>query len=109
MRVLLLVALLVGASSVCAVADTAAADDALAAPRSIIVTGTLEIGPECPALRSDGGVLYSLLIPNQGQFSYGKHVRIEGHLAAVSICSNGSAIFVDHMESVAVPDLRLNQ
>ena len=60
---------------------------------AIAVTGTLsEEGAECPALRGDDGKLYSLTPGAIGEFKPGDHVKVEGTIAAVSTCMQGTTI-----------------
>ena len=65
------------------------------ATAAITVTGTLsQDGAECPALRSDDGKLYSLTPGAIGKFRPGDHVRVEGTVADVSTCMQGTTIVV---------------
>jgi hypothetical protein len=65
------------------------------ATAAITVTGTLsEEGAECPGLRGDDGKLYSLTPGAIGKFQPGDHVRVEGTVADVSTCMNGTTIVV---------------
>jgi hypothetical protein len=59
----------------------------------VTVTGTLtREGVECPALRSDGGRLYTLT--TRGRFQPGDRVRVTGTIAQVSFCQQGTTINV---------------
>ena len=65
------------------------------ATAAITVSGTLsEEGAECPALRGDDGKLYSLTPGAIGKFQPGDHVRVEGTVADVSTCMNGTTLVV---------------
>lgn len=57
------------------------------------VTGVLRDGPECPALRSDDGEVYSL-VGDLGDFDTGDHVTITGRTVEVSICQRGITVEV---------------
>lgn len=62
---------------------------------AVIVTGTLASeGAECPTLRGDDGKLYSLTGAKLGKLGPGSHVQVEGTLADVSICMQGTTIVV---------------
>ncbi len=61
----------------------------------IIVTGTLsKEGVECPALRGDDGRLYTLSRHDLGALGPGDRVRVEGTIADVSTCMQGTTITV---------------
>lgn len=81
-----------------AVADfqvTAAEDP----PERAEVTGMLtDEGVECPALRSDGGELYTLA-GDTGDFSVGDRVTVEGTIAEVSSCMQGTTIRVERIRA----------
>ena len=63
------------------------------------VTGTLtREGVECPALRSDGGRLYTLA-GDTGRFGPGDRVRVRGSRAEMSICQQGTTIDVRSIEA----------
>src|SRR5258706_13758242 len=62
---------------------------------SVSVTGTLsKEGVECPALRGDDGKLYTLTPASTGAFGPGDRVEVEGKLAEVSTCMQGTTIAV---------------
>jgi LysM repeat protein len=63
-------------------------------PERLSVSGTMiEGGVECPLLRADNGRVYSLT-GNTGGFGPGDRVLVEGRLAEVSICMQGTALQV---------------
>ena len=67
----------------------------VAAADIVRVAGTLsKEGVECPALRGDDGILYSLAIADLGAFEPGDRVEVEGTLAEVSICTQGTPLGV---------------
>ncbi len=81
-----------------AVPQIAAADEP-AAGSEVAVTGMLtDEGVECPALRSDDGRLYTLSSRDIGSFHSGDRVRVEGTVAAVSVCMQGTTIAVATIE-----------
>lgn len=62
---------------------------------AVIVTGTLSSeGAECPTLRGDDGKIYSLTGAKLGKLGPGSHVHVEGTLADVSTCMQGTTIVV---------------
>jgi hypothetical protein len=62
------------------------------------VTGTLtREGAECQAMRGDDGTLYTLAGDFRG-FRPGDRVRVEGRIAEVSICMQGTTIDVRRIE-----------
>src|ERR671930_274678 len=61
----------------------------------VIVKGTLTgEGVECPALRDQGGILYTLA-GSIGSFRTGDRVCVKGHRVPVSSCQQGITIAVD--------------
>jgi hypothetical protein len=66
-----------------------------AAGAALSVTGTLtKEGVECPAMRGDDGKLYTLTSPAIGAFGPGDRVHVEGSMAEMSICQQGTTIVV---------------
>jgi LysM repeat protein len=64
----------------------------------VSVTGTLtREGAECQAMRGDDGTLYTLAGDFRG-FRPGDRVRVEGRIAEVSICMQGTTIDVRRIE-----------
>jgi LysM repeat protein len=64
-------------------------------PQDVRVVGTLtREGVECPAMRGDDGKLYTLTGGNVGDFFPGDRVRVDGRVAQVSICQQGTTISV---------------
>jgi len=63
---------------------------------AVSVTGTIsKEGAECPTMRGDDGRLYSLTPPgNLGSFGPGDRVHVEGTLAEVSTCMQGTTVVV---------------
>jgi len=62
---------------------------------AVIVTGTLSSeGAECPTLRCDDGKIYSLTGAKLCKLGPGSHVHVEGTLADVSTCMQGTTIVV---------------
>ena len=62
---------------------------------AVIVTGTLSSeGAECPMLRGDDGKVYSLTGAKLGKLGPGAHVHVEGTVAEVSTCMQGTTIVV---------------
>jgi hypothetical protein len=62
---------------------------------AVIVTGTLSSeGAECPMLRGDDGKVYSLTGAKLGKLAPGSHVHVEGTVAEVSTCMQGTTIVV---------------
>jgi Protein of unknown function (DUF5818) len=71
------------------------ADEAPKPPVAVSVTGTLsKEGVECPALRGDDGKLYTLTPAGLGTFGPGDRVHVEGKVAEVSLCMQGTTIAV---------------
>jgi Protein of unknown function (DUF5818) len=65
------------------------------AAAAVVVVGTLsKEGAECPTLRGDDGKLYSLTPGTTGSFAPGDRVRVEGTVAQVSTCMNGTTVVV---------------
>ncbi len=65
----------------------------------VVVRGQLtDEGVECPALRDQDGTLYTLT-GSTGQFSTGDHVRVEGTIAEMSICMQGTTIAIHEIRS----------
>jgi LysM repeat protein len=65
---------------------------------NVVVTGTLtREGAECQAMRGDDGKLYTLAGEFRG-FRPGDRVRVEGRIAEVSICMQGTTIDVRRIE-----------
>lgn len=61
----------------------------------VVVLGTLtREGVECQAMRGDDGRLYTLAGRNLGDFFPGDRVRVEGKIAQVSTCQQGTTIAV---------------
>ena len=61
----------------------------------VAVTGTLsKEGVECPALRGDDGKLYSLTPASLASFGPGDRVHVEGTVAEISTCMQGTTIAV---------------
>ncbi len=61
----------------------------------VTVTGTLSNeGVECPALRGDDGVLYTLTPADLGTFGPGDRVTVKGTVAEMSICNQGTTLSV---------------
>lgn len=64
-------------------------------PESVEVTGMLtDEGVECPALRSDDGQLYTLA-GDTGNFTVGDRVTVQGTIAEMSTCMQGTTIRVE--------------
>lgn len=59
------------------------------------VTGTIVPGPECPAMRGDDGVSYSL--SGGGPVRVGERVRIVGSTVMLSTCQFGTTVQVDRL------------
>ena len=77
-------------------APRAAGDDS---PRAVTVTGILtNEGIECPALRAGDGELYTLAGGGLGGFRPGDRVRVEGSVAEMSFCMQGTTLAVDRIE-----------
>lgn len=70
----------------------------------VIVVGTLtDEGVECPALRDDGGELYTLTGDLKG-FGPGDRVRVTGSVAQISFCMQGTTIGVESIEAAPEED-----
>ena len=66
--------------------------------RDLRVTGTLtREGAECQAMRSDDGRLYTLAGRNLGDFFPGDRVQVEGRVAEISTCMQGTTIDVSRI------------
>lgn len=62
---------------------------------AVIVNGTLSSeGAECPTVRGDDGKLYSLAGAKLGKLGFGSRVHVEGTVAEVSSCMQGTTIVV---------------
>jgi len=67
-------------------------------PGSVTVTGVLtDEGVECRALRGDDGRLYTIAGDLEG-FAVGERVRIEGRIAEMSYCMQGTTLTVERIE-----------
>ncbi|HET6569438.1 MAG TPA: DUF5818 domain-containing protein [Rhodothermales bacterium] len=67
---------------------------------SVTVRGTLtDEGIECQAMRGDDGGLYTLT-GDLGGFRTGDRVRVEGVVAEVSFCQQGTTINVSRIERI---------
>jgi hypothetical protein len=67
----------------------------VAAGAAVSVSGTLtKEGVECPAMRGDDGKLYTLLPPALGAFGPGDRVHVEGSVAEMTECQQGTTIVV---------------
>ncbi|MEP2118259.1 DUF5818 domain-containing protein [Bauldia litoralis] len=70
----------------------------VAAADIVRISGTLsKEGVECPALRGDDGMLYTLAIDSLGDFEPGDRVEVEGTPAEISICTQGTTLGVISM------------
>ncbi len=68
------------------------------AGKKLVVRGVLTAeGVECPALRGDDGILYTLAGKTEG-FEIGDRVRVEGTVAEMSICQQGTTIDVKKIQ-----------
>lgn len=66
---------------------------------AVSVTGELtDEGVECPALRGDDGTLYTLA-GSTGDFDVGDRVHVEGTVAEMSFCMQGTTISVEAIHS----------
>jgi hypothetical protein len=64
------------------------------AGKKVVVRGALtDEGVECQALRGDDGILYTLAGKAEG-FEVGDRVRVEGTVAEMSICQQGTTLDV---------------
>jgi hypothetical protein len=71
----------------------------VAAGAAVSVTGTLtKEGVECPAMRGDDGKLYTLLPKEIGKLGPGDRVHVEGSVAEMTICQQGTTIVVTRLE-----------
>jgi hypothetical protein len=71
----------------------------VAAGAAVSVTGTLtKEGVECPAMRGDDGKLYTLLPPALGKFGPGDRVHVEGSVAEMTECQQGTTVVVTKLE-----------
>jgi len=71
----------------------------VAAGAAVSVTGTLtKEGVECPAMRGDDGKLYTLTPPALGKFGPGDRVHVEGSVAEMTICQQGTTVVVTRLE-----------
>lgn len=67
----------------------------VAAADIVNIIGTLSSeGVECPALRGDDGVLYTLAIQDLGDLKPGDRVEVEGTPAEMSTCMQGTTLGV---------------
>lgn len=72
----------------------------VAPAREVTVTGTLtREGAECQAMRGDDGRLYTLSERRFEGFRPGDRVRVQGRIAEVSFCQQGTTIDVTRIES----------
>ena len=71
----------------------------------VSVVGTLTSeGVECPALKGDDGVLYTLALRTPGSLPFpGARLKVEGTVADISICQQGTTIEVDTVTPVDTP------
>lgn len=66
-------------------------------PQRVQITGVLTgEGVECPTLRGDDGTLYTLA-GETGRFGEGDRVEVEGTVAEMSICMQGTTIRVENI------------
>lgn len=66
--------------------------------KNVVVRGVLtDEGVECQALRGDDGVLYTLAGRIEG-YEVGDRVRVQGTVAEVSICQQGTTIDVKKIQ-----------
>jgi hypothetical protein len=71
----------------------------VAAGAAVSLTGTLtKEGVECPAMRGDDGKLYTLLPPALGALGPGDRVHVEGSVAEMTECQQGTTIVVTKLE-----------
>jgi hypothetical protein len=93
-------ALLLGlAAAALSFSHMAVAQEAASGP--IEVVGTLtEEGVECPAMRDDEGNLYTLA-GDIGTFQSGDRVIVQGEIAEMSICMQGTTISVTRIDAMA--------
>ena len=66
----------------------------------VALDGTMtDEGVECPTMRTDDGTLYSLALRTpQNQIFPGQKIHVEGTVAQISICQQGTTIEVDKLE-----------
>lgn len=70
----------------------------------VTVTGVLtDEGVECQALRGDDGRLYTVAGDLEG-FASGDRVRVEGRIAEMSFCMQGTTLTVERIERLQAPD-----
>ena len=67
---------------------------------SVTVVGVLtDEGVECPALRGDDGTLYTLTARGMVEaFEVGERLEVEGQVAQISFCQQGTTISVTRIE-----------
>ncbi len=67
---------------------------------TVIVVGTLTgEGVECPAMQGDDGALYTLTPRSAiGLVAAGARIRVEGRIAEISLCQQGTTIEVTKVE-----------
>jgi hypothetical protein len=71
----------------------------VAAGAAVSITGTLtKEGVECPAMRGDDGKLYTLLPQALGNLGPGDRVHVEGSVAEMTICQQGTTVVVTKLE-----------
>lgn len=68
----------------------------------VTVVGTMtDEGAECPALRGDDGKLYTLTPRDAlGLTATGARIRVEGTIAEISTCQQGTTIEVRNVETL---------
>jgi hypothetical protein len=93
----LLIALLVSgfltASCVTSDSDDGSVNQPAESSESITVIGTVtNEGVECPAVRGDDGMLYTVTGEGRDRLTPGARVRITGIIAQVSFCMQGTTI-----------------
>jgi hypothetical protein len=74
-----------------------------AASKSVTVIGTLtDEGVECQAMREDKTNKLYTLIPREklSGFNNGDHVKVEGTIAEVSFCQQGTTINISSISKV---------
>jgi len=68
-------------------------------PDVVRVVGTLtDEGVECPAMRGDDGVLYTLGPVELVRGEVGDRVRVTGRIAEGSICQQGTSLIIQSFE-----------
>jgi hypothetical protein len=72
----------------------------------VTIVGTLTSeGVECPALKGDDGVLYTLALRTAGSLPFpGARLQVEGTVADISICQQGTTIEVEKVTPVDTTD-----